>query len=257
MSDKKRKKSYTVLKKKEQQEFEAQQKKHKRNEIILMCVIAVLIVAFAFGLVFGVRALIRSSRKDWCDYRDTIDVSKHETYIAEIKVKDYGTVRVLLDKTAAPVTVNNFIALANKGIYDGAVFDTVMKDFKIQVGKPAGDAAAIEGEFSSNDHNGNKDISHIKGVISMYRDGGNDSASSVFFICNSDDMAKELDGKYAAFGYVISGLSVIDDITKDTKKYADDNGFIADKTKCAVIESVRVSLGGDSSNETEPDIINP
>ena len=86
-------------------------------------------------------------------------------------------------------------------------------------------------------------VKHYRGVISMARGGySNDSASSQFFICN-DDARASLDRKYAAFGYVVLGMSVVDAITADTAGYGDSNGTIADKSKHAEIRYVKVLEG--------------
>ena len=131
-------------------------------------------------------------------------------------VEDFGTVVILLDATTAPITVANFISLVEEGFYDGLTFHRIIIDFMIQGGDPEGDgtggsANTITGEFASNGFN--NDISHKKGVISMARSQDPNSASCQFFICN-DDASNSLDGQYAAFGYVVEGLSVIDKITE-------------------------------------------
>ena len=108
-------------------------------------------------------------------------------------------------------------------IYNGLTFHRVIQDFMVQGGDPKADGTGgnvgkdgnkinIKGEFLSNGHQ--NDISHKYGVISMARSGEPDSASSQFFICNAD-ASSSLDGSYAAFGYVVEGMSVIDEMTKD------------------------------------------
>jgi peptidyl-prolyl cis-trans isomerase B (cyclophilin B) len=150
----------------------------------------------------------------------------------------------LLDRTTAPITVDNFVKLANEGFYNGLTIHRVKADFVIQGGCTKGDgtggsSTTIKGEFSSNKYYGN-DLSHIRGVISMARSGASmDSASSQFFICNAD--ATNLDGAYAAFGYVINGMSIVDAITTNCAKYATGNSnSIPDKSKQPVIEYVIV-----------------
>ena len=138
-----------------------------------------------------------------------------EYQYAEMSVKNYGKVIIKLDPQNAPVTVENFVNLVNEGFYDGLTFHRIIKDFMIQGGASAtGDyATGIYGEFSSNGHDNN--IQHVKGVISMARTPNDpNSATTQFFICNSD-ARESLDGEYAAFGYVIEGLDVIDRITED------------------------------------------
>lgn len=178
---------------------------------------------------------------DWCVYKDSRDVSERETVTVKMTVRDYGEVTILLDATTAPVTVANFTKLVSEGFYTGLTFHRVIKNFMIQGGDPeangtGGSDEEIFGEFSSNGHP--NDILHLRGVISMARSGKPNSASSQFFICNAD--APHLNGSYAAFGYVISGMNVIDAITKDTAKYGDSNGGIANKALQAVIEKIEI-----------------
>ena len=161
--------------------------------------------------------------KDYCEYADDRDIEGREIYYAEISVRDYGKIVVLLDATTAPITVDNFISLAKSGFYNGLKFHRIIEDFMIQGGDPKGDGTGgaknpdgtsktIKGEFAENGYE--NDISHLRGVISMARGQSRDSASSQFFICNADS-TESLDGKYAAFGYVVSGMSVVDDITDE------------------------------------------
>ena len=179
---------------------------------------------------------------DFCILRDTRDVTGHETVTVKISVRSYGDITLLLDATTAPKTVANFVSLVREGFYDGLTFHRVISNFMIQGGCPNGDGTGdadrtIDGEFSSNGHE--NDIKHVRGVISMARgDYDKNSASCQFFICNAT--ASHLDGKYAAFGYVISGLSVVDKITADTARYGDKNGKIAYKVLQTVIDSITV-----------------
>ena len=183
---------------------------------------------------------------DECAYVQTRDITGRDVVYVEMVVKHYGTIVLLLDRTTAPITVDNFLKLVNEGFYDGLTFHRVIEDFMIQGGDPDangtggykdedGNKITIEGEFSDNGHE--NDIKHIRGVISMARGTGNNTASSQFFICNASPT--HLDGKYAAFGYVVSGLKVVDAITRATAGYA-YNGVIYEKPCQAIIESVRV-----------------
>jgi peptidyl-prolyl cis-trans isomerase B (cyclophilin B) len=160
---------------------------------------------------------------------------------AVISVKDYGDIQVELDGDTAPVTVQNFMDLAEAGFYDGLTFHRIMDGFMIQGGDPNGDGSGgsektIQGEFASNGvANG---ISHEKGAISMARAQDPNSASSQFFITVGD--ADFLDGDYAAFGHVTEGQEVADAIAADAKPL-DDNGTIAPEdqpviTKVTVID---------------------
>ena len=161
-----------------------------------------------------------------CSYATTRDISGRDIKYVEMCVEGYGRLVILLDATTAPVTVANFISLVESGFYDGLTFHRVIKDFMVQGGDPKADgtgnsANTIKGEFSANGHP--NDISHKYGVISMARSNEMDSASCQFFICNAD-ASSSLDGSYAAFGYVVEGMSVIDELTKEVfpkTKYAD------------------------------------
>jgi cyclophilin family peptidyl-prolyl cis-trans isomerase len=153
-----------------------------------------------------------------CEYLNTRDLTGRDVKYVEICFKDYGKMVVLLDATTAPKTVENFINLVNDDFYDGLTLHRIISGFMIQGGDPDATGAGgadknIYGEFSSNGHV--NDISHKRGVISMARSGNNpNSASSQFFICHDD--AVHLDGDYAAFGYVVEGISVVDDIVNGT-----------------------------------------
>ena len=156
---------------------------------------------------------------DACSYLETRDLTGRDIKYVEIRVQEYGKIVVLLDATTAPITVANFINLVESGFYDGLTFHRVISGFMIQGGDPEGTGRGgapnkIEGEFSSNGHP--NDIKHIRGVISMARSSDPNSASSQFFICH--DTASNLDGDYAAFGYVVEGLSVVDEIISNTLK---------------------------------------
>lgn len=120
---------------------------------------------------------------------------------AVIKLKDGRTMTATLDESAAPLTVANFVKLANEGFYEGLVFHRVIPGFMIQGGGLGADlrekrAKSIKGEFASNGVKNS--ISHVPGVLSMARTQVKDSASSQFFICVAD--CTFLDGEYAAFG---------------------------------------------------------
>ncbi len=159
---------------------------------------------------------------------------------AEITIKDYGTVKLELDGTVAPLTVANFCKLAGEGFYDGLTFHRIMDGFMIQGGDPTGNGTGgsgktIKGEFSLNGVD--NPISHVKGVISMARANDPNSASSQFFITVAD--ATFLDGSYAAFGRVTEGMEILEQIAKDARPI-DNNGTIpADEQP--VIESIVIT----------------
>lgn len=135
--------------------------------------------------------------------------------VATIAVKDYGVIVVELYQDIAPNTVANFISLAKEGFYNGLTFHRVINGFMIQGGDPDGNGRggpgySIKGEFTANGFENN--LSHVPGVISMARATPYDSAGSQFFICTAD--CTGLDGQYASFGKVTSGLDVAYEIAK-------------------------------------------
>lgn len=170
-----------------------------------------------------------------------------KNYIAKIEVKDYGTITLKLDGKTAPITVQNFVDLAQSGFYDGLTFHRIMKGFMIQGGDPnangtGGSDKTIKGEFKDNGVKNN--IKHKRGVISMARSSDYDSASSQFFIMQEDN--DSLDGQYAAFGHVTKGMKIVDKICEDVDPM-DDNGTIAE-SKQPVIKTIKVSEINDQRN---------
>lgn len=157
-----------------------------------------------------------------------------------IEIKNYGTIAVELDGDHAPLSVANFIKLANSGFYNGLTFHRIITGFMIQGGDPKGDGTGgstetIKGEFIKN---GVKNtLSHTRGAISMARSSSNDSASSQFFIVQKDSSAS-LDGQYAVFGYVTSGMEIVDKICADTP-VVDGNGTVLKKNQ-PVITAIKV-----------------
>ena len=141
---------------------------------------------------------------------------------AIIEVNKYGTIEVELDPSVAPLTVENFVKLANKGFYNGLTFHRVIKGFMIQGGCPKGNGTGgpgytIKGEFVANGVN--NPLKHTRGVISMARAMDPNSAGSQFFIMHQD--APHLDGQYASFGKVIKGIEVVDAIASVNINYYD------------------------------------
>ncbi|MCL1952380.1 MAG: peptidylprolyl isomerase [Oscillospiraceae bacterium] len=137
--------------------------------------------------------------------------------LVTITMADGGVIQAELYPDKAPNTVNNFISLATSGYFDGKTFHRAAPDFMIQGGSPNGDGLStgfpysIKGEFANNGFTKNSDLKHTRGVLSMARIGGmNDSASCQFFIMNAD--SPSLDGDYATFGKVTSGMDVVDAI---------------------------------------------
>ena len=141
----------------------------------------------------------------------------------KIEMQDGGVMIAELYEDVAPLTVDNFLSLANKGFYDGLTFHRVIPGFMIQGGCPKGNGTGgpgyhIKGEFSANGVK--NDLKHTRGVLSMARAAQPDSAGSQFFIMHAD--APHLDGQYAAFGKVIEGLEVVDRIASVRTDYADN-----------------------------------
>ena len=161
------------------------------------------------------------------------------THHAEIDIQDYGTITVELDGDIAPITVQNFMDLANDGFYDGLTFHRIINGFMMQGGDPegtgmGGSSEKIKGEFSANGVK--NDLSHTRGAISMARSQAMDSASSQFFIVHQDSTF--LDGQYACFGYVTDGMDVVDAIC-ETVPVVDNNGTVQDGHQ-PVMETIRV-----------------
>lgn len=154
-------------------------------------------------------------------------------YNIEIKIKDYGTIDATLDADVAPITVTNFVDLVKSGYYTGLKFHRIIDGFMMQGG--AGNSRnTIKGEFSSNGITNN--ISHVRGTISMARSSDPDSASTQFFIVQSD--STYLDGNYAAFGTVTNGMDVVDKVCKNVD-VEDNNGTVALENQ-PVIEYIKV-----------------
>ncbi len=197
--------------------YETQSNAGSGRKGLIIGISAVLAVAILVAaLVIFIPSKTETMGTGACEFYAERDLTGRDIHYVEICVEKYGRMVVLLDATTAPVTVSNFLSLVESGFYDGLTFHRIIQDFMIQGGDPEGDgtggsAKTIKGEFSSNGWD--NDISHKRGVISMARSNDPDSASSQFFICN-DDAENSLDGSYAAFGYVVEGMSVVDEITE-------------------------------------------
>ncbi len=139
-----------------------------------------------------------------------------------IEMENGKKIKLELDPSAAPITVENFEKLVNEGFYDGLTFHRVISGFMIQGGCPQGTGTGgpghtIKGEFKSNGVD--NPIRHTRGVISMARSMMPNSAGSQFFIMHKD--APHLDGQYAAFGKVVEGIEVVDEIATVDTDYSD------------------------------------
>lgn len=201
----------------------------KMTGIIAGILLLIVVLVAAVIVLFAVRGKKEST--------EAIDAAgKHHI---EIQVKDYGTIKAELDGDTAPITVANFLKLAESGFYDGLTFHRIIDGFMIQGGDPKGNGTGgadktIKGEFSQNGVE-NK-LSHVRGTLSMARSQDMDSASSQFFIVQSD--CTSLDGQYAAFGTVTEGMDLVDKICKDTP-VQDNNGTVSAADQ-PVIESIKV-----------------
>lgn len=163
-----------------------------------------------------------------------------DSYTIEIEIEEYGTITALLDAKSAPITVKNFIDNVNDGFYNGLTFHRIMKGFMMQGGDKNGDGfnnegtPEIKGEFLLNGVK--NDLSHTRGTLSMARANGYDTASTQFFIVQQDSL--HLDGQYAAFGKVISGMEIVDDICNNTVVIG-NNGYVPEENR-PVIKEIRV-----------------
>lgn len=231
------------LKREEERRLALQKQKKERTLFIVIAVLCVVAVALMILLIAkpwdnsgnvttdGSSSVSASASEadDW--------VFKHDTSVkhhVEISVKDYGTIKLELDPTYAPISVDNFLTLAESGFYDGLTFHRIIDGFMIQGGDPnhdgtGGSETKIKGEFSANGVE--NPLSHKRGVISMARSNAYNSASSQFFIMHKDTAS--LDGQYAAFGVVTEGMEVVDAIADG------HNGVLAYEEQ-PVIEKITV-----------------
>jgi peptidyl-prolyl cis-trans isomerase B (cyclophilin B) len=154
--------------------------------------------------------------------------------VVTINIKSFGTIKVELYPELAPNTVKNFIKHVNHQFYDGLIFHRIIPSFMIQGGWGKTPACRIAGEFSANGFENL--IKHHRGVISMARTSDPNSATTQFFIMHKD--APHLDGQYAAFGKVIEGIEVVDQIATQ-KRDANDKPL-----EDVIMTSVTVDLKG-------------
>ena len=210
----------------------------KKRTFLLFALLAMLVLTACGGKS---NAQTDTSAPDDSSQQTTADdtaepIGQHH---AQITVKDYGTIDIELDGDVAPISVQNFIDLANDGFYDGLTFHRIITGFMMQGGDPTGTGMGgsednIKGEFSANGVK--NDLSHTRGAVSMARSSDYDSASSQFFIVQQD--STYLDGQYACFGYVTNGMDVVDAICDNTP-VTDDNGTV-EAANQPVIERVKI-----------------
>lgn len=194
---------------------------------------------FIISCVLLVFVLVGCGNKEKDETKKEEDKYMSGKHNVAIEIEEYGTIEVELDADVAPITVTNFIKLVKEGFYDGLTFHRIIEGFMIQGGDSLGNGTGgsdenITGEFSANGYNNT--ILHKRGVISMARSMTYNSASSQFFIMHQD--APSLDGKYAAFGHVTSGIEIVDKICEDTQ-VEDDNGTVL-KENQPRIKSIKV-----------------
>lgn len=173
-------------------------------------------------------------------------MEQYNNPIVTIDVAGFGTMKLELYPDIAPISVNNFISLINKGFYDGVIFHRIIPEFMIQGGDPDGNGRggpgySIKGEFINNDVP--NPLKHTRGVLSMARSAAYDSAGSQFFIMHKD--SPHLDGQYAAFGKLIEGEDVLDAIANTSTDLLDR------PTSPVVMEKVVVDTFGVTYEEPE------
>ena len=244
----------------------------KKSKKIIMMIAVLVLIALIAGVGYGIYQKI---------------TYKVQNPIVTMEVEGFGTMKIELYPDMAPNTVKNFIALSNRGFYNGLTFHRIIADFMIQGGDKEGTGSgsptladlreggadedyAIEGEFSLNGFTQNT-LRHEKGVISMARsdysqmglyEEGYNSAGSQFFIMTEDN--SNLNGQYAAFGKVIEGLDVLDKIKAVEVKTSSDDENSEDSSSSSeastpvnppVIKSVTVDTFG--VDYGEPKTIKP
>ena len=206
------------------------------NERFKTSKIIILVLVFVLGIVLVKTTFSNNTVKTNNDKKDVELMSGLHHVV--ISVKDLGDIKVELDADMAPITVTNFLKLVNDKFYDGLTFHRIMKGFMIQGGDPTGTGYGgsdeqIKGEFISNGINNT--ISHVRGTISMARGKYPDSASSQFFIVQSD--STYLDGDYAGFGHVTEGIEVVDKVVAAVEGKVGYNGAVEAKDQ-PVITSI-------------------
>ena len=211
-----------------------------------MKAISIIKKAVSLILILSLLSLtLASCKKDSLrKYDEDTSTEEKDVYYVAMSIKYYGIIIVKLDAKAAPITVKNFVKLVREDFYDGLTFHRVIDGFMIQGGDPdangtGGSDEEIYGEFLLNGYN--NPIKHERGVISMARSNDPNSASSQFFICNANSAnVYGLDGSYAAFGHVIEGMEVVDEITSYSLQFVGANGMIKNKKDQAIISEMKV-----------------
>lgn len=233
-----------------------EKKRLQKKKNITIAVVSIVVLAIVIGGAILASAIIKKAKDD---QRRTTDFPKIEDVAAEnaqtvvdlleardfeetdeetdyiiINVRNYGEIVCELRADVAPITVANMKKLVSEKFYDGLIFHRVIEGFMIQGGGLdknyiQKEADSIKGEFSSNGVENN--LKHYRGVLSMARTSVKDSASSQFFIMH--ETSPHLDGEYAAFGYVLAGMEVVDEIASVTTDSSDA------PTRNVIIDSIR------------------
>ncbi|CAA7600290.1 Peptidylprolyl isomerase [Acididesulfobacillus acetoxydans] len=172
-----------------------------------------------------------------------VESSQTKDPIVTIEMENGGIIKIELYPKTAPNTVKNFISLVQKGFYDGLIFHRVIPGFMIQGGDPKGNGMggpgySIKGEFAANGFD--NPLKHTRGVISMARSNNPNSAGSQFFIMVGD--APYLDGQYAAFGKVIEGMNVVDQIA-NVPRDGSDKPLQPQTMKTVTVDTFGVNYG--------------
>ena len=251
------KKNYCAIcdKNYEKRAAEQKQKNKKLLWIVLGCVgVVALALVLIFAIPWGGSEGTYTTSLDNNSTPSTTPTTEHNhdhdhdhgtdlsgKHHVAIEVRDFGTITLELDADAAPITVANFLELAESGFYDGLTFHRIIEGFMMQGGDPLGNGTGgsdqnIKGEFSSNGVQ--NPLSHTRGTVSMARSMLTDSASSQFFICHQD--APHLDGDYAAFGHVTEGMDVVDAVCAYGATVVIDSNGTVPAEKQPVIVSVKV-----------------
>ncbi len=157
----------------------------------------------------------------------------------EIDIQGMGTIAAELDADSAPITVTNFVKLIQEDFYDGLTFHRIIDGFMMQGGDPLGNGTGgskvnIKGGVKTNGVDNN--LSQARGALSMARAASPDSASSQFFIVQTD--SHFLDGQYAVFGYVTEGIEIVDAICKAAEPI-DNNGLVEESLQ-PIMEDIRI-----------------
>ena len=215
--------------------------KQRRNRWIMLAVAAVVAVALIVGAIALGGKDDASATQGAASATAVPEITPEASHIVEIDIAGHGVITAELYSNIAPITVENFVKLANEGFYDGLTFHRIIDGFMMQGGDPNGDGTGgsgtnIKGEFTSNGvYN---PLNHERGVLSMARNSiSMDSASSQFFIMH--EVSPWLDGEYAAFGRVTSGMEIVDAICQNTP-VTDGNGTVARENQ-PIINSIRVT----------------